>query len=245
MSGPTGNASVADMLKLASIKTKWGNTTDPALRNALSAEGDTLRNAMGWGQGVGYGDGLNTGTFTAQQLIDMAAEKSAAATPVPVVNPTVSANMPTMLSGAELANNYGITQDYETIKGIYDATIDDSYAQRYRDQGLAEGKYYDALGGVQSTLMNTFKKNDTASIASGTSRGMQAANQITAALGLAQQSVDGATELSNLRTGLDGSKMADKSMAAQQALTESNMQGGTLGKLASEILGYNMSGYSA
>lgn len=65
-----------------------------------------------------------------------------------------------------------------------------------RDQNrLAENQFYNKMYNTQKTAMDTIRQNNAAAVATGASRGVQAANELSALLGLQQESVAGATEV--------------------------------------------------
>lgn len=87
--------------------------------------------------------------------------------------------------------------DENAILNKYKAANEANYAQ-LRNQTLDnENKFYDQMYNTQKTAMDTIRKNNASAVATGASRGMQAANELSAILGLQQNSASSATELAN------------------------------------------------
>lgn len=74
------------------------------------------------------------------------------------------------------------------------ATVAQYNAQREQNQ-QNENKFYNQMYNTQQTAMDTIRKSNAAAVSSGASRGVQAANELSALLGLEQESVASATEL--------------------------------------------------
>ena len=60
-----------------------------------------------------------------------------------------------------------------------------------------ENAFYNQMYNTQKTAMDTIRQSNAAAVSSGASRGVQAANELSALLGLEQESVASATELAN------------------------------------------------
>ena len=85
--------------------------------------------------------------------------------------------------------------DEQAILDKYNAaTVAQFNAQREANR-QAENQFYNQMYDTQKTAMDTIRKSNAAAVASGASRGVQAANELSALLGLEEESVASATEL--------------------------------------------------
>lgn len=84
--------------------------------------------------------------------------------------------------------------EQELLDKFNAATVAQYNLQREQNR-QAENKYYNQMYNTQKTAMDTIRQNNAAAVATGASRGVQAANELSAILGLQQESVAGATEL--------------------------------------------------
>lgn len=74
------------------------------------------------------------------------------------------------------------------------ATLAQFNVQREQNR-QAENAFYNQMYNTQKTAMDTIRQSNAAAVSSGASRGVQAANELSALLGLQQESVASATEL--------------------------------------------------
>lgn len=85
--------------------------------------------------------------------------------------------------------------DEQAILDKYNAaTVAQFNAQREQNR-QAENEFYNKMYDTQKTAMDTIRKSNAAAVSSGASRGLQAANELSALLGLEQESVASATEV--------------------------------------------------
>lgn len=140
-----------------------------------------------------------------------------------------------LLSADELAKLYGITYDENAIKAKFDAATKAQYDMQRKDYQRTENHFYDQLGASQQTALDAIRKSSASAVATGASRGMQAANELSAVLGLQDNSVTGATDLVNQRVMLDDKEAADYAKNATTAMTTSNSLKQGLGTLASTL----------
>ena len=85
--------------------------------------------------------------------------------------------------------------DEQAILDKYNAaTIAQFNAQREQNR-IAENQFYNQMYNTQRTAMDTIRKANASAVTTGASRGVQAANELSALLGLEQESVASATEL--------------------------------------------------
>lgn len=85
--------------------------------------------------------------------------------------------------------------DEQAILDKYNAaTIAQFNAQREQNR-QTENQFYNQMYNTQKTAMDTIRQSNAAAVSSGASRGVQAANELSALLGLQQESVESATEI--------------------------------------------------
>lgn len=115
-----------------------------------------------------------------------------------------------------------VNYDYDAIKSIYDrATI---AANEIEQQSGAERSYYQHLADAQNTAIDTIRQQYGSAIANGATRGMQAAQQLSAVLGMAGTANEEATQLAidkQTRANQYASQMAQN---AKDALQYSNSE---------------------
>ena len=177
-------------------------------------------------------DKINAATATTATTTNMAAPAGA---PNPTFNPlTTDFTRPALQDGTALANKYGITAGYDDIKKIYGDAVDASYdAQRkVYDQGTAA--YYETIRNNAATLLDTLRKANASALATGSTRGVAAAQQLSALLAAAQSGSQGALDLANKIFNLGDTYKADRLAADRDALTAANTAGATLGQLSTD-----------
>ena len=189
-----------------------------------------------------------TTALTEEQIKDIRDKINAATTtttttntvaPVGASNPTFNPlttdfTRPVLQDGTALANKYGITADYDDIKKIYGDAVDASYdAQRkVYDQGTAA--YYETIRNNAAALLDTLRKANASALATGSTRGVAAAQQLSALLAAAQSGSQGALDLANKIFNLGDTYKADRFAADRDALTTANTAGATLGQLSTD-----------
>lgn len=122
-------------------------------------------------------------------------------------------------------NTYAKTAvDEQAILDKYNAATAASYAAQRDQNRLAENQFYNQMYNTQRTAMDTIRQSNAAAVSTGASRGVQAANELSALLGLQQESVAGATEIAQARQQTaqeETATMLDNTLKAyQQAQTE-------------------------
>lgn len=85
--------------------------------------------------------------------------------------------------------------DEQAILDKYNAATTAQYNLQREQNRAAENQFYNQMYNTQRTAMDTIRQSNAAAVASGASRGVQAANELAAILGLQQESVQGATEI--------------------------------------------------
>lgn len=90
----------------------------------------------------------------------------------------------------------------EDLQKKFDEATKAEYDQQRTELQNTENKFYNKLYDTQQTTMDTIRQNNAAAVATGASRGIQAANELSTLLGLQQESVEGATDIANQATTL-------------------------------------------
>lgn len=145
---------------------------------------------------------------------------------VPVIYP----NAP---NGGGLARDYNITQDRAELEKLLTSAVDAKYAQLNAAHKRTEDAYYDSIGKTQDTVLSTLRKGNMNAITSGASKGVQAANELAAVLGLSQAGADGATTVAQAGSDLALNHATDLALAKSDALTTSNDLGKALAQIGS------------
>ena len=101
-------------------------------------------------------------------------------------------------TAASVKKHYDYANEQVDEQAILDkynaATVAQFNAQREQNR-QAENTFYNQMYDTQKTAMDTIRKSNAAAVSSGASRGLQAANELSALLGLEQESVASATEV--------------------------------------------------
>lgn len=129
---------------------------------------------------------------------------------------------PTLLGSQALSDMYGVTFDRKAIEDILNQANEAKYTGLYQAQDMNERKFYENLSDTQRTLADTMRAQQAEAVMSGANKGSQAANQLSAMLGMSQQSMSGITDLTQQRTLLATQKAADQAKAVADALSQSN-----------------------
>lgn len=87
------------------------------------------------------------------------------------------------------------TIDEQAILDKYNAATLAQFAAQREQNRQTENAFYNQMYNTQKTAMDTIRKANADAVATGASRGVQAANELSALLGLQQESVASATEL--------------------------------------------------
>lgn len=92
--------------------------------------------------------------------------------------------------------DYAASQvDEQAILDKYNAATHAQFAAQREQNRQAENQFYNQMYNTQRTAMDTIRQSNAAAVATGASRGVQAAQELSALLGLQQESVAGATEI--------------------------------------------------
>jgi hypothetical protein len=85
--------------------------------------------------------------------------------------------------------------DEQAILDKYNAATTAQFNVQREQNRQAENQFYNQMYNTQKTAMDTIRQSNAAAVANGASRGVQAANELSALLGLQQESVQSATEI--------------------------------------------------
>lgn len=97
-----------------------------------------------------------------------------------------------------LKEHYNYVQeavDEQAILDKYNAATAAQFAVQREQNRQNENAFYNQMYNTQKTAMDTIRQSNAAAVSTGASRGVQAANELSALLGLQQESVQSATEL--------------------------------------------------
>lgn len=137
---------------------------------------------------------------------------------------------------AELSSLYGnIDYDEASIKKKFDTATNDAYKVKQKEYQQAENAYYDQMANQQFSTVDAIRRANAQAIASGATKGMQAANELSSVLGLQQEAATGATTLATDRQKIIDEHVAALSQNAVDALSAANEAKLKLGTLGSDI----------
>jgi hypothetical protein len=113
----------------------------------------------------------------------------------------------------------------EELQSKFDAITKAEYDKQRTNLQTATNKYYNQLYDTQQTTMDTIRQANAQAVASGASKGVQAANELSALLGLQSEAVTGATDLANQATTLaqdESQAMLENMLTAETQAAEQN-----------------------
>lgn len=111
------------------------------------------------------------------------------------------------------------------LQSKFDAITEAEYDKQRTELQTTTNKYYNQLYDTQQTTMDTIRQANAQAVASGASKGVQAANELSALLGLQSEAVTGATDLANQATTLaqdETQAMLDNMLNAETQAAEQN-----------------------
>ena len=89
--------------------------------------------------------------------------------------------------------------DEQAILNKYNQATAAQFAAQQDQNRVAENNFYNQMYNTQKTAMDTIRQSNANAVSTGASRGVQAANELSALLGLQQESIASATEIANAR----------------------------------------------
>ena len=111
-----------------------------------------------------------------------------------VTNPTNTNKYVNMQYLQDMANNL---VDEQAILDKFNAATAAQFNLQREQNRQAENAFYNQMYNTRQTAMDTIRQSNAAAVSTGASRGVQAAQELSALLGLQQESVASATELAN------------------------------------------------
>ena len=200
------NAAQQSILDAMAANSEAWHKASAAEKARLEAQNKNYANqlgALGLNLGFDSGSGMWSGVATTQ-----------APTAGNVTNPG--------LNGLPLGDVYGLTYDYDKILGLLNKATTDAYAARETEAKQTENTFYRNMVDTQSATLDTLRQTQAAAVATGASKGIAAAQELSAILGMQEEAGVGATDLANARLNLSEKKQAEMSQNASGALDTSN-----------------------
>ena len=149
------------------------------------------------------------------------------------------------LMGKSLGDIYGIDYDKDTILSLLNGATKAQYdAQRQTTQETTDD-FYNQMSASQAGLLDTLRSNQAGAVATGASKGMAAAQELSALLGLQATNTQGATDLANAKNKLDAEEAAAYAANTKTALDTSNSLKQAIANLDSTKYGYDTQGYAS
>ncbi len=148
-----------------------------------------------------------------------------------------------VLSGLELGDKYDIQYDQDYIWDLLDKATTAEYNRKRQEFAATENKFYNELYDTQASALDTIRASNNAAVATGATKGMAAAQQLAAILGLEQASVESATDLANQRNELAAKEAEAYAKNANTALETSNALKQAIAEDALNKYGYDTQGY--
>lgn len=153
-----------------------------------------------------------------------------------VSSPSYTPSRASLWSAEDLASRFGgITYDEAAIRAKFDAATKAEYDLRRKEYDATANQFYGQMYGAQATALDTIRKNNAAAVATGASRGIQAANELSAILGLQETNTQTASELARQRNLLADQEGAALAKNIVDAMTTSNAVKQALGNLAANL----------
>jgi len=130
---------------------------------------------------------------------------------------------PTLTSGANLAQQFGIDFDENAIfNKLRNATLSE-YATKNQEFGNTENAFYQGMYQLGNTAADAIRRANASSIASGASKGVTQANILTSMLGMQGEGAKGATDLAKQRNLLKQQQAEAESKNVVDAMNASNL----------------------
>ena len=178
------------------------------------------------------------GTWTVTPQYQSAQQQTALNTQNPTARSAV-------LSGLELGDKYGLNYNMDSIKAILDAATQAQYALKNQRYGQTENTFYNQMNNTQATALDTLRQSQAAAVATGASKGMSAANELSAILNLQNTASVEANTLATGKQNLATEETQAYKDNASTALTTSNTVKQAIAQLAQTKYGYDTQGYAA
>lgn len=141
-----------------------------------------------------------------------------------------------LMTGDQLAKQYGnITYDEDAIRSKFDNATKAEYAVKRKEYANTENQFSNQMYNAQTNNVDALRRANASAISTGASKGMQAAQELKAMLGMQDASTEGATELARARTQLVDKEAAAYSQNVVDALTQANTTKAQLGTLGANL----------
>lgn len=148
-----------------------------------------------------------------------------------------------VMAGLELGDKYDIQYNQDYIWDLLDKATTAEYNRKRQEFAATENKFYNELYDTQASALDAIRASNSAAVATGATKGMAAAQQLAAILGLEQSSVESATDLANQRNELAAKEAEAYAKNANTALETSNALKQTIAEDALNKYGYDTQGY--
>ena len=148
-----------------------------------------------------------------------------------------------VLAGLDMGDKYNIQYDQNYIRDLLDTATQAEYNRKRQEFAATENKFYNELYDTQDAALNAIRASNSAAVATGATKGMAAAQQLAAILGLEQTSVESATDLANQRNELMAQEAAAYAKNANTALDTSNALKQAIAEAALTKYGYDTQSY--
>ena len=158
------------------------------------------------------------------------------------ISKPITVNRP-VLSGLELGDKYNIQYNQDYIRDLLDTATAAEYNSKRQEFAATENKFYNELYDTQASALDAIRASNSAAVATGATKGMAAAQQLAAILGLEQTSVESATDLANQRNELAAKEAEAYAKNANTALDTSNTLKNAIAEAALTKYGYDTQGY--
>lgn len=150
------------------------------------------------------------------------------------------------LRGAKsLAETYGnITYDRDQIEKVFLDNVQSEYDAKRREYGRTAQTYSNRLAQSQNAYLDAMRKQAAQQATqSGAAYGAQAANRLSAVLGMSGQTSEDATKLVQQERALIDQEQQARTQAIQKALEYANQQKLALGNLDAQLYGFDAQKY--
>ena len=150
-----------------------------------------------------------------------------------VVSPTtiMAQQKPSIMSGQDIAGNYGLTYDFKTLDRLLKNSIEKKYKTLENDLLQSEQKTTDQIYGLQQDMLDAAKRNRGSAI-TGQSLGAYLANDLLSTLGWQQETSGLQTEMAQERQQLADKKASDIAAATETAMQMANSTGLSMAEIA-------------
>lgn len=180
----------------------------------------------------GMGPVYSAGQTIANDGGQAAQKASGTYSPWATVNPPARTSK--LMSANALSNLYGINIDENSIRKKFDRATAAEYDLKDKEFEQSELAFLNNVSATGNTSLDMIRKANAQAIATGASRGMLAANELSATLGLQDLSVENSTKLAQDRQNLGKAEAEAYSRNALEAMTTGNMLKQALGNMSSQ-----------